>query len=78
VPTSGWSHLINVVVQQVPWFGTHTDTVAVSVVISAIIVRFGFGRTGLVGLAGRSGGTGAGRQVTGRPHRPGPGASLNS
>ncbi len=42
-------YLIHAAVVTIPWFGTHTDAVAVTVVIGAIIVRFGFGRTGLIG-----------------------------
>ena len=47
-------YLIHAVVVAVPWFGTHTDAVAVTVVVSAIVVRFAFGRTGLVGRPTRA------------------------
>lgn len=33
----------------IPWFGSHTDTVAFPVVVSAIIARLAFGRSGLIG-----------------------------
>lgn len=45
--------LLGVIVQQlvalVPWFGSNTDSVAMTVVISAIIARFAFGKSGLIG-----------------------------
>ena len=45
--------LLGVIVQQlvalVPWFGANTDSVAMTVVISAIIARFAFGKSGLIG-----------------------------
>lgn len=42
-------YLINIGVSRIPWFGTHTDTVAFTVVISAIIVRLAIGRGSLFG-----------------------------
>ncbi len=42
-------YLINLGVTKIPWFGTHTDTVAFTVVISAIIVRLAIGRGSLFG-----------------------------
>ncbi len=42
-------YLLQAGIAAVPWFGGHTDTVAVTVVVSALIVRFAFGRSGLVG-----------------------------
>jgi hypothetical protein len=37
-------------ISKIPWFGGHTDSVALTVVISAIIVRFVFGNGDLLGL----------------------------
>ncbi|TKV60395.1 hypothetical protein FDO65_01360 [Nakamurella flava] len=42
-------YLINLGVTKIPWFGTHTDTVAFTVVVSAIIVRLAIGRGSLFG-----------------------------
>lgn len=42
-------YVINAGVVAIPWFGGHTDTVAVTVIISALIARFVFGSAGLVG-----------------------------
>jgi hypothetical protein len=42
-------YLIQSALAATPWLGTHTDTVALTVVVSAIITRFAFGRTGLIG-----------------------------
>jgi hypothetical protein len=52
-------YLIHAGVAAIPWFGGHTDSVAVTVIISALIARFTFGSSGLVGrlpgaLAARS------------------------
>ena len=40
-------YLINLGVTRIPWFGTHTDTVAFTVVVSAVIVRLAIGRGSL-------------------------------
>jgi hypothetical protein len=45
----GLGYLIQQVALQIPWFGGHTDTVAFTAVVSAVIARYAFGRTGLVG-----------------------------
>lgn len=42
-------YLVNGAVAAIPWFGGNTDTVAVTVVVSAIIARLVFGRSGLPG-----------------------------
>ncbi len=35
------------IVTHIPWFGTHTDTVAFTVITSGVLVRIMFGRTGV-------------------------------
>lgn len=53
--------LLGYVLQQViaiiPWLGSHTDSVALTVVVSALIVRLAFGRSGIIGAdnEGRTG-----------------------
>lgn len=42
-------HLVNSALQSTTWFGTHTDTVALTVIVSALVARLAFGRTGIVG-----------------------------
>ena len=51
-------YLVNAAVAVLPWFGSHTDTVAVAVVVSALIARFAFGNSGLVGLLPQGSGWG--------------------
>lgn len=55
--------LLGYVIQQlillIPWFGSNTDAVALTVVISALVARVAFGRSGIIGkhsdgLTGRS------------------------
>lgn len=45
--------VIGLVIQQgvslVPWFGTHTDSVACTVILSGLLARLVFGRSGVVG-----------------------------
>lgn len=41
--------LLQQAVAALPWFGTRTDSVALSVVLTAIIVRLAFGGSGLIG-----------------------------
>lgn len=41
-------YVIHAAVAAVPWFGGHTDSVALTVVVSALIVRFAFGSTGVL------------------------------
>lgn len=38
-------YVINNLIALIPWFGTHTDTVAMTVVIQGIITRLAFGKT---------------------------------
>lgn len=47
-------YLLNAGIAAIPWFGGHTDTVAVTVVVSALLARFVFGRSGLTGVLSRS------------------------
>ncbi len=42
-------YLVQLGVAKIPWFGTHTDTVAVTVFISALIVRLFIGRASIFG-----------------------------
>lgn len=42
-------YLLNLGVSKIPWFGTHTDTVAFSVFVSALIVRVLIGRASIFG-----------------------------
>lgn len=44
----------------IPWFGSHTDAVALAVVLSALVARLAFGKTGIIGAAA-PGVTGAAR-----------------
>ncbi len=41
-------YVIHAAMTAIPWFGGHTDSVALTVVVSAIIVRLAFGSSGLV------------------------------
>lgn len=41
----GLGYIVESLVRLIPWFGSHTDTVAFTVTISAIIVRLVFGKT---------------------------------
>jgi len=41
--------LIQQLVALTPWFGSHTDSVAVTVVLSGLLARVLFGRTGIIG-----------------------------
>ena len=45
--------VIGLVIQQVlslvPWFGTHTDAVACTVIVSGLLARLVFGRSGIIG-----------------------------
>lgn len=40
-------YFIQSLVAIIPWFGTHTDAVAVTVIVSALLVRVVFGKSGL-------------------------------
>ncbi len=42
-------YLVQLGIAKIPWFGAHTDTVAVTVVISALIVRLFIGRASIFG-----------------------------
>lgn len=41
----GAGYVVERAVRLIPWFGTHTDTVAFTVVLSALVARAAFGRT---------------------------------
>ncbi len=43
----GW--IVQKLVALIPWFGTHVDSIAFTVVLSAVVARLVFGRTGLIG-----------------------------
>nr|WP_017201829.1 hypothetical protein [Microbacterium barkeri] len=51
------AYLIQQVILVIPWFGSNTDSVALTVVISALIARLAFGRSGIIGAhsEGRTG-----------------------
>lgn len=53
-------YLVQQVILVIPWFGSNTDAVALTVVISALIARLAFGRSGIIG-AHSDGRTGWGR-----------------
>ncbi len=36
-------------ISKIPWFGTHTDSIALTVIISAFVVRLAFGRSSIFG-----------------------------
>lgn len=42
-------YVINTLIAMIPWFGTHTDTVALTVVIQGLITRLLFSSTGIFG-----------------------------
>lgn len=42
-------YLVQLGVAKIPWFGTHTDTVAFTVFISALVVRLAIGRASIFG-----------------------------
>jgi len=46
-------YVIHAAIAAIPWFGGHTDSVALTVVVSALIVRFAFGSSGLVTVMSR-------------------------
>ena len=43
-------YLLHAGIAAIPWFGGHTDAVAVTVIVSALIARFAFGRAGMTGV----------------------------
>lgn len=43
-------YLLHAGITAIPWFGGHTDGVAVTVIVSALIARFAFGTSGLTGV----------------------------
>ncbi|MCO7274454.1 MULTISPECIES: hypothetical protein [Cellulosimicrobium] len=47
-------YVVQVAVAATPWFGSHTDTVAVTVFLSGVAARLVFGRTGLLGAVPRT------------------------
>ncbi len=44
-----FGYLVQRLIAIVPWLGSNTDAVALTVVISALVVRFMFGKTGVLG-----------------------------
>ena len=46
-------YLLHAGVSALPWFGGHTDAIAVTVIISGLIARFAFGTSGLTGVPTR-------------------------
>jgi hypothetical protein len=43
-------YLLHAGISAIPWFGGHTDAVAVTVIASGLIARFAFGQSGLTGV----------------------------
>jgi hypothetical protein len=46
-------YLLHAGVSALPWFGGHTDAIAVTVIVSGLIARFAFGTSGLTGVPTR-------------------------
>lgn len=46
-------YLLHAGISAIPWFGGHTDAVAVTVIVSALVARFAFGSAGLTGVLSR-------------------------
>ena len=44
-----FGYVVQFGISKIPWFGTHTDSVALTVIISAFVVRLAFGRTSIFG-----------------------------
>ena len=44
-----FGYLVAQVIGIIPWFGSNTDAVALTVVISAVVARLLFGKTGIIG-----------------------------
>lgn len=44
-----FGYVVQFAIAQIPWFGTHTDSVALTVVVSAFVVRLAFGRASIFG-----------------------------
>lgn len=44
-----FGYVVNNLVALIPWFGSNTDTIAFTVIVSGIVARLMFGRTGLLG-----------------------------
>lgn len=44
-----FGYVVNAIVATIPWFGSNTDTIAFTVIISGITARLVFGRSGLFG-----------------------------
>ncbi len=42
-----FGYVVQKLIAQIPWFGAHTDSIALTVIVSAIVVRVVFGRTRL-------------------------------
>jgi hypothetical protein len=41
-------YVVQKAVAEIPWFGSHTDSVALTVALSALVARLAFGRTGIL------------------------------
>lgn len=44
-----FGYLVQQLLTLIPWFGSHTDSIALTVVISALVARLAFGRSGIIG-----------------------------
>lgn len=55
-------YLVQQLVTLIPWFGSHTDSIAITVVLSALVARLAFGRSGIIGA--HSEGTGGWRRFS--------------
>jgi len=44
-----FGYVVQFGISKIPWFGTHTDSVALTVIISAFVVRLAFGRSSIFG-----------------------------
>ncbi len=44
-----FGHVVQQLISVVPWFGSNTDSVALTVVVSALAARLMFGKTGIIG-----------------------------
>lgn len=49
--------VVSQLIAVVPWFGSNTDTVAITVVISGLVARVAFGRSGILGASASSTGS---------------------
>jgi hypothetical protein len=44
-----FGYVVQFGISKIPWFGTHTDSIALTVIISAFVVRLAFGRSSIFG-----------------------------